>query len=772
MLELTESDYQVVEDFNEKAMEYINGTIDPVRFKAFRISMGVYEQRKAENYMVRTRIPGGFITLEQFKQISELGRKYANDKIRFTSRQDIQFQSLDLKVVYPIMKGLLEVGIITKGTGGNTVRNIECSPLSGVSLDDAFDVTPYAFAATNHCLKDPSTMNLPRKFKIAFSNSPVDSGNATISDLGFIAKIAGGRKGFEVYGGGGFGGNPRVALKLRDFIEAKDILYYLQAMKNVFENEGDRSNKNRARIRYIVKRLGEEKFIQLFNEEVEQLKAKGNLDIHGIEDEIMLNASDPHSDQVTVSKDLENILFPQKQAGYFAVYVHPQSGNLSVDHLDEVLNFLANLEYETSIRLTNTQGFFVRDLKKEDADTFITIIDRFTSRFNLDHSLTCVGAATCKLGLCLSQNLLEAIKAEFKNSEPEVKAALPRLFISGCPNSCAQHEKGQIGFHGKAKRTQIGLIPMFSVSFGGRVGSGVAKLAEEYGDLPAKKIPEFLHELAKDKIASGYEDFEEFMNQKSADIKELVNQHANIEELIDNENLYYDFGVNERFSLKGRGPGECSIGVQDVMKHDLSNAKFYMEKYKNSKSDQDLYASAVSSARILLVLRGVDTNKHREIFREFEKHFIDTGYVNSSIKGLFESLLDYKLGDIDNLAEMFPKVEYLLKRVTAIYESLNGSLEITLAKEEQENPVSEVQRDTTNNQDLEIIDFRGVKCPINFVKVKVELAKIHSGQKRGFYLDNGEPITNVPKSVEKEGHTIVSIETSDKGYSLLVVEKK
>lgn len=772
MLNLAESDYQVVEDFNEKAIQYANGDIDPVRFKAFRVSMGVYEQRKEETYMIRTRIPGGFITLAQFQRISELGREYANGKVRFTSRQDVQFHSLDLKDVYPIMKALVDVGVITKGTGGNTVRNIECSPLSGVSLDDVFDVTPYTKAATNYFLKDPSTMNLPRKFKIAFSNSPEDTGNATISDLGFIAKIVDGKKGFELFGGGGFGGNPRVSLKLRDFIEAKDILYYLQGMKNLFEKEGDRSNKNRARIRYIVKRLGEEKFIQLFNEEVDKLKVEGKLDVYVNEDEYTLNASTKLVDKVTVDKDLENILFPQKQTGYFSVYIHPQSGNLSVDHLDEVLNFLKNLDYQTSIRLTNTQGFFVRDIKEEDVDRLINIIDGFTSRFNLDHSLTCVGAATCKLGLCLSQNLLVGIKEEFKASTSEVKAALPRLFISGCPNSCAQHEKGQIGFHGKAKRNQEGLVPMFSVSFGGKVGAGVAKLGDEYGDIPAKKIPGFLHELANLKIASGVEEFDGFLNQKTSDLKELVNKYSNIEELNEDQDIYYDFGANERFSLKGRGPGECSIGVLDVIKLDLSNAKSSLEKYKESQNNQDLYSSAVSSARTLLVLRGVDTNKHREIFNEFEKHFIDTGYVKSSIKGLFESLIDYKLGDLDNIADKLSEIEYLYNRVTAIYESLNGSLEITIPKEEQRNPSSEDKKEIAENKNYEINDFRGVKCPINFVKVKVELSKINSGQKRGFYLDNGDPIKNVPQSVEKEGHTIVLIDKSYDGYNLLVVEKK
>ncbi len=123
---------------------------------------------KNETYMLRTRVPGGVINLKQFQVISELGRKYADGKVRFTSRQDIQFHSVNLEDAYPIMKSLIEVGIITKGTGGNTVRNIECSPLSGVSLDDVFDVTPYMKAATNYLIKDPTTMNMPRKYKTSF----------------------------------------------------------------------------------------------------------------------------------------------------------------------------------------------------------------------------------------------------------------------------------------------------------------------------------------------------------------------------------------------------------------------------------------------------------------------------------------------------------------------------------------------------------------------------------------------------------------------------
>lgn len=491
MIAINEENYKSIEDIKDKSEQYKLATIDPLRFKAFRVSMGVYEQREKETYMVRTRIPGGVINLEQFKCISELGAKYSQGKIRFTSRQDIQFQSVNLESVYPIMKSLIEVGIITKGTGGNTVRNVACSPLSGVSLDDVFDVTPYVKAATNYLIKDPTTMNLPRKYKIAFSNSNEDTANATVSDLGFIAKILNNKKGFELYGGGGFGGSPSVSLKLRDFIEAKDILYYIQAMKNLFEKEGDRTNKNKARIRFIVKRLGQEKFIQLFNEEVDKLKSSVNLDVDVNENEFILNTSTDIVKEAAVSEELKNILFPQKQSGYYSVYIHPQSGHLSTDNLDAILGFVKNLNYKTSIRVTNTQGFFIRDLKENDAEKLIGMIKDFTSIYNIDNSLTCVGASTCQLGLCLSQNLLTAIKEEFKNTSPEIKSSLPRLYISGCPNSCAQHEKGQIGLHGRARRTEGGLIPMYSVSLGGKVGSGCARMGDAFGDIPAKKFLNF-----------------------------------------------------------------------------------------------------------------------------------------------------------------------------------------------------------------------------------------------------------------------------------------
>ncbi len=772
MIEILKEHFDAVEEFKNKAEQYKKGELDSVRFKAFRVSMGIYEQRAKETYMTRPRIPGGVITKEQLETISALSKKYANGKMHITSRQGIQFQNVEsLDEVYEIMSSLINVGITTKGTGGNTVRNVECSPLSGVSKDDVFDVTPYVKAVTDYLIKDSSTMNLPRKYKLAFSNSPEDTGNASISDLGFIAKVnSDGKRGFVVYGGGGFGGNPRVSIKLSDFIDAKDVLYYAQAMKEVFEKEGDRSNKHKARIRYIVGRLGEEKFIQLFNKQLEKVRKEKNLDLNI---EITEKAHEDSVGNSSVDNEYKNVLFSQKKLGYYSVYIHPEGGNLHAKDLDKVLNFLSTLGYETSIRISNTQGFFVRDLKEEDAVKLLDIIKEFSSTSDIDNSLACAGASTCQLGLCLSQNFLSAIREAFKNEEKSIKNSLPRIFISGCPNSCGQHQKGRIGLSGRAKRSSDGLVPAYSVSFGGKVSEDGAKIGEDFGDVPAKKIPKFLIELAALKVQSGVEDFNEFLSGNVDAIKGLISKYSTIEDINENPDLYNDFGSCNRFSLEGRGAGECSTGVFDIIKLDLSNARNSFERFKNSKASGELYDAALSASRALLILKGIQVNKDREIFKEFIKNFVDVGYLKIEVKELIDTLIDYKLGDVKDISNKELDVEYVIEKVKAMYESLNGKLEITIPKEGSiEIDLNSSTEETSNIKDYEVIDFRGVQCPINFVKVKIELSKIKSGEKRGFYLDDGEPIQNVPKSVEGEGHKVVSTDTNYTGYNLLVVEKK
>jgi sulfite reductase (ferredoxin) len=764
MILIPERIIKEIKNHREKVNEYEKGSIESTRFKPYRVSMGIYEQRELGTYMVRTRIPAGVITLEQLKKISELADLYAYGAIHFTTRQDIQFHKVNLKNTADIMEGLLEVGIMTRGTGGNTARNVVCSPLSGVDPQEVFDVTEYAQHVTIHLLNDPTTLNLPRKFKIGFSNTLADTANATISDLGFVAKIQNAQQGFEVYGAGSLGPNPTAAIKLEDFIPGTEVLHHVQAMKELFENEGDRTNKHKARIRYILFRLGEQEFRNRYRQQVQKVKAEKDLDIK-VSTKKLSSTKDRQTD---ISNQL---LIKQKDGERYAVYIHPENGNMNTAQLNKIIGFADQLENKDYIRISNTQGFYIRELAEDKAEELLNIASEFISSFDIDNSIACAGAATCQLGLCLSQNLLVAIKDRFKNESTIIKPVLPRIYVSGCPNSCGQHQIGKIGLSGKAKRTEDGLIPMYTIHLGGNTQPGDVRLAQPIRDIPAKKIPEFLYQLAQLKLNSNIVDFDVFISQQKKNILHLIKQFSETESKMQNVDLYYDFGSNEEFSLKGRGAGECSAGVLDVIKLDISNAQEYLEEFNENKNAAKLYHSALSACRALLILKGIDINKDREIFKQFVKNFIETGYVKSSIEGVIDNLIDYKLGDIDNLEAYYPQIAYLVTRVKAMYESLDPQLEITLQKDV---PVEETTKEEQKRVAIEadIVDLRGVKCPINFVKTKLVLDNRTSGQVTAFYLDDGDPIQNVPRSLEAEGHQIMSVDTHYDGYNLLTVKKK
>lgn len=538
MIEITKEILKSVDEFKENLQLYNEGKIE--NLKSFSSIMGIYKEGLTETYMVRPRIPGGCVTIEQLRAISEIAKKYAENKIRFTTRQDIQFHSVKIDNLSNVLDELIKAELTTKAAGGDGVRNVACSPLSGVAVDEVFDVTPYMKAVANYMMEDPKNLKLPRKYKIAFSNSLEDTVNATMTDIGFIARIVEGQRGFEVYGAGGLGGSPRIGIKLEDFIDHKDALYYVQAMKQIFEREGDRTNRHKARLRFVLKRLGEESFREMFRIELNKVREEKDLTLNIDYNQEELENAKEYSEKQW-NKNYENRIINQKQHGYYSVYIHAQSGNMTTDNLDTILDYLTVLDYKVSIRLTMTQGFLVRDLKEKDAEKLIDLTSDFSSIFNIYNSLVCAGPKICNFGINDSQGLLKKIIETFKNESFEMKNALPRLFISGCQNSCAQPQKGIIGLIGRKKRTEDGMIPTYTILFNGKAQSNGAKLGEAYGEIPAKKIPNFLEELAQLKINSKYVNFVEFIEKKETEIRELVSKYSLLESFSENSDLYSDF---------------------------------------------------------------------------------------------------------------------------------------------------------------------------------------------------------------------------------------
>lgn len=270
---LPDSLVEDLEKLREMTVQFQAGTVSAAYFQAFRVPMGVYEQRESGTFMLRVRLPAGGMLPHQMRGLAEVAKKDGNGILHVTTRQDIQVHRVPLDAIHPALVALYDVGLSTKGGGGNTVRNITACYDSGVCKKEVFDVAPYAVALTEFLLSDRLSYELPRKYKIAFSGCNRDCAGATTNDLGFIAKRHGNVSGFTVYVGGGMGAYNRVADLLEDFVPASQFYLLAEAVKRVFDKYGNRKNKHKARLRFLIEQMGFEAFQRLYRGELTKLQA-------------------------------------------------------------------------------------------------------------------------------------------------------------------------------------------------------------------------------------------------------------------------------------------------------------------------------------------------------------------------------------------------------------------------------------------------------------------------------------------------------------------
>ena len=504
-----------IESFREKGYKFLNGELTKMEFKHASGGFGVYAHGSGKEFMLRLRIPSGIASVKEFKKIYELAEKYGMSRIHITTRQAIQFHGLSIDDICDLMEEALDNDIYTRGSGGNFQRNVALSPLAGVDPKEAFDATPYAIAVGNHFLNKIYTYKLPRKLKVSFSTSEEDTAHCTVQDLGFLAIKKEGKEYFQVYLGGGLGQNPRIAVKYPELIEPKEVLYHIEAMTKFFMAEGDYENRNRARVRYILDRMGEEEFLRKYREYVEKEKAVSNLDLN-IED-----SKEYKSGKETYVKSPR--LFPQKQKGLYSVYVHPVGGQLSLENLKKLIDLLENM-HNVDIRLSMTEGIYLRNLDGSEAEKILEATEKISSRTMLHQSVSCIGAPICQIGQCNSQQLLRSIIEYFEEKYFD-KDVLPRIYISGCVNSCGIHQVGGIGFTGRRKRINGENVECFNLYIGGSFEVNRTKIGKSYGDIPSSKIPEFLYEVALAVNKEGVE-FNSYIENYSEDFEEILNKYT------------------------------------------------------------------------------------------------------------------------------------------------------------------------------------------------------------------------------------------------------
>ncbi|MHC4158396.1 MAG: sulfurtransferase TusA family protein [Planctomycetota bacterium] len=746
--------------YRGRVKKFLDGETSPVAFRAYRVPMGIYEQRTAGKYMVRIRIGAGLVLPYQLERIAQLSKTYGNGIVHITTRQDIQIHEVNIENTPDVLEGLLEAGLSPRGGGGNTVRNITACPRAGVCPAEEFDVAPYAIASAEYLLQFKSSYNLPRKYKIVFSGCSVDCAFASVADLGFFAHLKEGVKGFSVYAGGGLGSNPAVAVKIEDFITDNEVLEVAEAIKRLFDKHGDRSNKHKARLRYVLRRVGAEEFLRLYKAEREELRKQG---LEAVPPEVrdiasQLKAFQPEANSSNNQSSLTNNVLPEKIKGLSTIRLNLHLGDIPADDLVKV-GELAEEFGQGLVRTTQLQNLLITAVPRGNLEKVNSALEKLGIDVIGDGRpavVTCTGAATCKLGLCLSRGLADVITEKLGKSNIQQPETIIR--ISGCPNSCGHHYIADIGFQGKAKRVNGRLMPCYDVLAGARMGEDEAHLAEGIGTVPAKKVPELVVEA----LRTGEVDKKR--------LKDIVQQCEGFSSDKFPEDYYYDYGSTEPFSLAGRGPGECGAGVMDVIKVDIDEAKEAVRaatkaKEPNKKSNC-LYDAIIAAARALLVIFGLEPKKDREIFAAFSKHLIEPGWVKPEARQLIDYTVDWRMGDRASIAGLEPQAEDLVKRVEELFLSLDANLKF------KAEPIVDKTANQQTENSSRIVDLRGVECPLNFVRAKLELEKVEVGDILEVLLDKGEPIRNVPESFAEQGQEVMELKNIGDHFCLKVRRKK
>lgn len=762
-----------------------NGTVTEAELKARRVPFGIYEQRKRGTYMVRIRCTAGIITPAQLLRVADLSLRFASGNLHITTRQEIQIHDVLLEDIIGILKSLAEIGLSSRGGGGNTVRNITAPWDAGISKNELFDVTPYAIALTSELISKSDSWLLPRKYKIAFSNSGDPFSYAFINDLGFIPALNGKIKGFKVYVAGGMGRQSQPGNLLNDFVEASEIGFVAEAIKRVFSKHGNRKNKHAARLRFLWNSLGRDQFIALYEQEKSQIlnEHPERLQV----EEFVNDASVPNKiesvhvegEQYTVWK--KRYVSEQKQSGLYSIKIPLLYGNIRAEKIEVVASALQPFG-ENIIRFTHDQNITLRNITAEYIGNIFKLsqkVSELSGHSSLyGNAIACAGASTCQLGICRSRGALDAIIDYLKMSDINLDLLNDlRIHISGCSNSCGQHVIADLGFYGKTGRKDQHSYPVYAIVGGAISSAEGVKLAEKIGEISARDLPKFVEELLQhySEHKNQYQSFAYYLESNVKEfIESILKNKVEISSFEEDTSYYRDWGDTEIFSLAGKGTGECSAGLFDLIEIDLSKLRQIRESLLNGTVDiensgETYHDLLIVSARMLLITRGVEGATDVDVLEKFRDHFIKSNLIDSR----FHSLIEKGIA-IEN-KKMFSSLKNeiidLSNSVELLYKSMDNSMQFGVKGSE---PVKkEEKKSSPRDLKIDLIkDFRGVVCPMNFVKTKIALSQIRSGQVLQVLLDDGAPIENVPKSVAEEGHTIVSSVKNENHWVVTILKNQ
>jgi sulfite reductase (ferredoxin) len=659
-------------ELEKKIRLFREGKMDEEKFRSLRLARGVYGQRQPGVQMVRIKLPYGKMTLAQWKRIAAVSDEYSTGNLHLTTRQDIQIHFVSLDRTPQLWADLDKDDITIREACGNTVRNITASDTTGIDPDEPFDVTPYAHALFEYFLRKPLCQEMGRKFKIAFSNTEKDTALTFMHDLGAIARVkqvdGKEQRGFKILIGGGLGAQPHLAITTHEFLEEDLLIPYLEAVLRVFDRHGERNSRHKARIKFLIQKIGIETFNKLVEEEQLALThQRYSIDssrpsfAKASEDKALFaKASEDKADLIEAKQDnvasindpmkyelwKNTNLFKQKQEGYYAVYVRVPNGNISSDTSRRLIEKLEGVIAD-DVRVTINQGLQFRFVQPENLPYVYQVLETeglAAPGFGSVPDITsCPGTDTCNLGISNSTGTALALSEVIEEAFPELlfnKEITVR--ISGCMNSCGQHGMASIGFHGSSLKAKGQVVPALQVLVGGAVlGGGDARISDKIIKVPSKRAPQVLISILGDykTQAEQEESFAAYSYRKGEHYYyELLKPLANLDSL--NEEEFIDWGQEAKFST-AIGVGECAGVMIDLVSTLILEAEEKINAAVECLSNQqwadgiyNAYAARVHTAKALLLQQGVHCNTQIGILNDFDTHF--------SAKGLYKEGTSFK----------------------------------------------------------------------------------------------------------------------------------
>ena len=602
--------------------------------------------------MQRIKIPFGALNPDQMRELADLAEEYSDSICHITTRQDIQLHYVHIEDVPPMFRRLAAVGITTREACGNSVRNVTACPLAGVCHTEAFDVSAYAKACAYYLLGHPDTQDFGRKFKIAFSGCRDQAcALVTIHDLGGIAvkRVVDGKeqRGFELYVGGGLGAVPYQAQLFDEFLPEEELLPMARAIGRVFAKLGEKKNRQKARLKFVVAKLGIEEFRRVVLEERRTMPDDPSWRKYF--DQIPRYDEQPglQAVQLNGARRPEGFdewakanVYMQRQAGYATVTVTLPLGDLSSEQMRRLADVVHRYASDHA-RTTVEQNIVLRwvphgkvpalyqelkdlGLDKPGAGTIVDVV-------------SCPGTDTCKLGIASSRGLAGELRTRLAEQSATLDEAIRNLHIkvSGCFNSCGQHHVADLGFYGNSRNIGGYTVPHFQVMIGGQWTENAKSYGLAIGSIPSKRIPEVVNRLTARyvKERESGESFQAFCQRVGKkQLKAMLDDLAKVPPHAVDASFYSDWGDPREFTIGDMGTGECAGEVVSLTEFgftaaesDAFEAQLLLDEGQYQKADERAYGAMLTAAKTLVQLQLPDPPSDPDaIVREFRSRFVET----------------------------------------------------------------------------------------------------------------------------------------------------